>query len=131
MRSPNETITSRIPRHELVGLLDTMTPFEQQRVTSEFKAVTVADIEADLGPAEIVSFPPLQDAAQEVQSDVSASPSSQLVVRFNSHVDLPVVTNPALPSPPDVTERRLPSWAIVASSCVLTLLLGCLTMAAA
>jgi hypothetical protein len=31
--------TCRIPREELLGLLNTMTPFEQQRITAEMAAV--------------------------------------------------------------------------------------------
>ncbi len=127
MRSSNETITSRIPRIELVGLLDTMTPWEQQRVTAEIKAVDEADLEA----AEIVSPIPLQDAAQEVQSTAPATTSQlDLVVRFVSHAGTPLTVTPP-PSATTTTEPRLPSWAIVAGSCVVTLMLGCLTMAAA
>lgn len=33
-------ITCQIPREELLGLLNTMTPLEQQRITAEFAAVT-------------------------------------------------------------------------------------------
>lgn len=41
MRPSNEVITSRIPRAELDGLLETMTPHDQQRVTAEIPAVEV------------------------------------------------------------------------------------------
>lgn len=41
MRPSNEVITSRIPRAELDGLLETMTPIDQQRVTAEIPAVEV------------------------------------------------------------------------------------------
>lgn len=36
----NLETTCRIPRDELLGLLNTMTPIEQQRITAEFAAVT-------------------------------------------------------------------------------------------
>jgi hypothetical protein len=35
----NLETTCRIPRDELLGLLNTMTPIEQQRITAEFAAV--------------------------------------------------------------------------------------------
>ena len=36
----NLETTCRIPRDELLGLLNTMTPIEQQRITAEFAAVS-------------------------------------------------------------------------------------------
>ena len=33
----NLEVTCRIPREELAGLLNTMTPFEQQRITAEME----------------------------------------------------------------------------------------------
>ena len=41
MRNSNEVITSQIPRAELAGLLETMTPVDQQRVTAEIAVVEV------------------------------------------------------------------------------------------
>lgn len=114
MRSTHETITSRIPRTELIGLLDTMTPFDQQRVTAEIEV-----------PAEILP----------VEDDVPQSTSQlDIFVRFVSHAGSPLSADPAppvLPEPQTVETKRLPSWAIVVASGVVTLLLGCLTMAAA
>ena len=37
----NMETTCRIPREELLGLLNTMTPHDQQRITAEMQAVTV------------------------------------------------------------------------------------------
>lgn len=109
MRHPNEIITSRIPRAELVGLLETMVPFEQQRVTAEHEVVDVAEIIASL-PADI-------DIIQRTST-------LGVTIRF-APKGTPVVTKPT------PQRRSLPSWIIAASAGAMTLLLAGLMMAAA
>src|SRR5688572_1592308 len=54
MRDPKETITSRIRREDLVGLLDSMTDLERQRPTAEMQAIEVpAEAFADRAPAPV------------------------------------------------------------------------------
>lgn len=111
MRHPNEIITSRIPRQELVGLLETMIPFEQQRVTAEHEVVDVAEIIASL-PADI-------DVIQRTST-------LELTVRFS-----PPARPPAAVTQPTLERRTLPSWVLAITVCALTLLLSGLMMAAA
>src|SRR5690349_3949785 len=62
--------TCRIPRDELLGLLNTMTPFEQQRITAEMPAVEL--------PAEIVD----EIAAELADEMPAAPPPADLVIKF-------------------------------------------------
>ena len=133
MRSIHETITSRIPRTELIGLLDTMTPFENQRVTAEMEAVDVVEIVSTM-PAELITTQPFE-LIDEVEPDEqpagSTTSSLDFVVRFVSHAGSPLAGTPAPQVAAPATEKKLPSWTIVVASGAVTLLLGCLTMAAA
>lgn len=49
-----DEITAQIPRAELLGLLNTMSPFEQQRVTAEFAAPADPTIEPFAAPVKPV-----------------------------------------------------------------------------
>ncbi len=185
MRDSKETITSRIRREELVGLLDTMS--ERQRVTAEMKAVEVPP-EAFGGPDEPARstsyartvrradggtpYPAQVDAAidaiidndaieiiadsaddrttqplatgddritQPVTYSISETALDDFVVRFAKGTGKTVrfdrvdVTGPMITTQPSSAELRrpLPRWAIVAASCLVSLFLAALLIAAA
>jgi hypothetical protein len=175
MRDSNETITSRIRREDLVGLLDSMGDLERQRPTAEMQAIEVPE-EAVREPARTPagshantiprvprrSYPSQVDAAidaiidndaieilddvaddritQPVTYSISETALDDFVVRFATGTGTsprlargegsgPTISSPSLSSPD--LRPRLPRWAIVAVSCVVTLLLAGLLIAAA
>jgi hypothetical protein len=95
-----------------------MTPFEQQRVTAEIEVVD---------PAVIISKRPVDDA-------LPSTSALEYGVRFVSQSKSTHFATPQCRSATAhaaVAPKLVPSWAIVLASGVVTLLLGCLTMAAA
>ena len=68
----------------LIGLLDTMTPFENQRVTAEMEAVDVVEIVSTM-PAELITTQPFE-LIDEVEPDEqpagSTTSSLDFVVRW-------------------------------------------------
>lgn len=112
MREDVET-TSRIKREELLGLLNTMTPMSEQRITAEM--VAVVEPAPDDEPA------PTSQAAPE-----SLKTTAEIVVRFTSSTPSfhpPHVDDELVIADPE-TDRPSAQMLVIAASFMVTLIAG-------
>jgi hypothetical protein len=113
MARDNE-ITSQICRNELLGLLNTMTPFEQQRITAEIVA-------------------PVVDVAEVAADEPVVNESSRFSIRFAAPAAAAPTPAPAPATPMTSAEpqQRMSSLAIALTSFGVTLAIGALVIMAA
>jgi hypothetical protein len=128
----DDEITSQICRNQLLGLLNTMTPFEQQRITAEIVApiVELADLAEPVPVAtdSVSSFSIRFAKATVAPPPVAPMPVPQPAAA--APVLQPAAARPA-PSASATEQARLSSLAIVLTSFGVTLAIGALVMMAA
>ena len=101
-----ECTTERIKKTDLLGLLDTMSSLDQQRITARMPVVRIEDLEAAPEPVELAEGTP--QVVIDVHEEITKPTVTPHNVRFRKqHEKMKAIARPTPPAPTGSSDMTL------------------------